>query len=184
MSAIIIDSVNQSPVPKRIVLGSDAWGIIQQGQCLFYRHCHPRASFPSDPSAGSEGSEFMANTRSARDEITAAVTSWPGVHAVPGDLGELGFKLGRREIGHLHGDRAAHFSFPKKLWAELREQGRIVPHPVFPDSQGPAARSIEHDADVREVIALFRLNYDRAVARNGLAGEARGEGMNAKASRR
>src|SRR5436189_2238747 len=126
----------------------------------------------------------MANTRSARDEITAAVTSWPGVHAVPGDLGELGFKLGRREIGHLHGDRAAHFSFPKKLWAELREQGRIVPHQVFPDSQGPAARSIENDADVREVIALFRLNYDRAVARNGLAGEARGEGMNAKASGR
>ncbi len=41
MSAIIIDSVNQSPAPKRIVLGSDAWGIIQQGQCLFYRHCHP-----------------------------------------------------------------------------------------------------------------------------------------------
>jgi len=76
----------------------------------------------------------------------------------------------------MHGDRAAHFSFPKKLWAE--------PHPVFPDSQGPAARSIENDADVREVIALFRLNYDRAVARNGLAGEARGEGMNAKASRR
>ena len=42
MLAIIIDSVNQSPVPKRIVLGSDAWGIIQQGQCLFYRHCRPR----------------------------------------------------------------------------------------------------------------------------------------------
>ena len=30
MSAIIIDSVNQSPVPKRIVLGSDAWGIIRK----------------------------------------------------------------------------------------------------------------------------------------------------------
>src|SRR5437899_10054576 len=142
MSAIIIDSVNQSPVPKRIVLGSDAWGIIQQGQCLFYRHCHPRASFPSDPSAGSEGSEFMANTRSARDEITAAVTSWPGVHAVPGDLGELGFKLGRREIGHLHGDRAAHFSFPKKLWPGRRQQGQILAPPGSPTSQGRTACSI------------------------------------------
>ena len=114
----------------------------------------------------------MANTRSARDEITAEVTAWPGVRAALGDLGELGFKLGRREIGHLHGDRAAHFSFPKKLWAELRGQGRIVPHPVFPDSQGPAARSIESEADVREVIALFRLNYERAVARSGLPDEA------------
>jgi len=117
----------------------------------------------------------MPNTRSARDEIIAAVTSWPGVHAAPGDLGELGFRVGRREIGHLHGDRTAHFSFPKKLWVELREQGRVVPHPVFPDSQGPAARSIENRADVRDVIALFRLNYDRAVARNCLSAEVRGE---------
>jgi len=30
MSTIIIDSVNQDPAPKRIVLGSDAWGIIQK----------------------------------------------------------------------------------------------------------------------------------------------------------
>ena len=117
----------------------------------------------------------MAKKRSARDEITAAVTSWPGVHAAPGELGELGFKVGRREIGHLHGDRAAHFSFPKRLWTELREQRRIVSHPVFPDSQGPAAHSIENEADVREVIALFRLNYDRAVARGGIPREAGGK---------
>jgi len=125
----------------------------------------------------------MAKTRSARDEITAEVTSWPGVHAEPGDLGELGFKLGRREIGHLHGDRAAHFSFPKKLWAELREQGRIAPHPVFPDSQGPAARSIENEGDVREVIALLRLNYDRAVARGGLPDDTRGDARRRSAQR-
>ena len=116
----------------------------------------------------------MANTRSASDEITAAVTSWAGVHAESGDLGELGFKVGRREIGHLHGDRAAHFSFPKKLWVELREQGRIVPHPVFPDSPGLAARRIANETDVRDVIALFRLNYDRAVARRIL--NEKGEG--------
>ena len=121
----------------------------------------------------------MANTRSASDEITAAVTSWPGVHAAPGDLGELGFKVGRREIGHLHGDRAAHFSFPKKLWVELRGRGRIVPHPVFPNSPGLAARAIRNGTDVREVIALFRLNYDRAVAR-GIPREAHDEGRNAK----
>src|SRR5437879_13921180 len=93
----------------------------------------------------------MSNTRSAKDEIMAVVTSWPGVDAAPGDLGELGFKVGRREIGHLHGDRAAHFSFPKKVWVELRAQGRIVPHPVFPDSQGLAARSSGTGGDARHV---------------------------------
>jgi hypothetical protein len=30
MSAIIIESVNQDPAPKRIVFGSDACGIIQK----------------------------------------------------------------------------------------------------------------------------------------------------------
>jgi hypothetical protein len=39
---------------------------------------------------------------------------------------------------------------------------------VFPDKQGPAARRIEDEADVRDVIALMRLNYDRVVARHGL----------------
>ena len=110
----------------------------------------------------------MTKSRTARERIREEVTSWPGVHAAPGDLGELAFQLGRREIGHLHGDRTAHFGFPKKLWAELREQGRIVPHPVFPTKEGPAARRIEGEADIRDVIALFRLNYDRIVARHGL----------------
>jgi len=107
----------------------------------------------------------MTETQTASERITAEVTSWPGVQAGPGSRGELAFTLGGRQLGHLHGDHAAHFSFPKDLWSELREQGRIVPHPVFPDKQGPAARRIENDADVRDVIALLRLNYDRAVSR-------------------
>jgi hypothetical protein len=77
------------------------------------------------------------------------------------------FKVGKREIGHLHGDRSAHFFFPKETWVELHEQGRIGHHPVFPDRQGPAARRIESEADVADMIALMRLNYDDAVRRCG-----------------
>ena len=66
-----------------------------------------------------------------------------------------------RLLGHLHGDHAAHFFFPKDVWAELYEQGRIVHHPVFPGRVGPAARRIEDDADVCDVIELMRLNYER-----------------------
>src|SRR5438270_5959797 len=107
----------------------------------------------------------MSSTPTPREQITEEVTSWPGVEAGPGRRGEFAFKVGRREIGHLHGDHAAHFSFPKQLWLELRGQGRIVDHPVFPGKQGPAARRIERDGDVRDVIALMRLNYDRAMQR-------------------
>ena len=99
--------------------------------------------------------------------ITDEVTSWPGVQAGPGRRGEFAFKVGRREIGHLHGDRAAHFSFPKDVWAGLFERGRITYHPVFPGKPGMAARRIESGADVQDVIALMRVNYDRVVERHG-----------------
>src|SRR3982751_3320686 len=103
----------------------------------------------------------MPKTQTPSAAITDEVTSWPGVEAGPGRRGEFAFKVGRREIGHLHGDHAAHFSFPKDVWAELREQGRIVEHPVFPGREGPGARRIDDEDDVLDVIRLMRLNYDR-----------------------
>jgi hypothetical protein len=109
----------------------------------------------------------------ASERITEAVTSWPGVTAGPGRRGEYAFTVGRRQLGHLHGNHAAHFSFPRHVWAELFEQGRIVHHPVFPGKEGPAARRIAGEEDVRDVIALLRLNYDRVVARHGVPEEAR-----------
>ena len=105
---------------------------------------------------------------SASQEITREVTSWAGVQAGPGRRGEFAFKVGRLEIGHLHGDRSAHFSFPKGVWTELFAEGRITYHPVFPDREGPGARRIETDSDVRDVIELMRLNYDRIIAARGL----------------
>ncbi len=114
----------------------------------------------------------MAKPRTASELITEEVTSWPGVEAGSGRRGEFAFRVGRREIGHLHGDRAAHFSFPKEVWADLFDQGRVVHHPVFPEKRGPAARRIESEADVRDVIELLRLNYLRVTARHGLPAEA------------
>jgi hypothetical protein len=103
----------------------------------------------------------MTQTQTASAQITDEVTSWPGVTAGPGRRGEFAFKVGRHEIGHLHGDHAAHFFFPKDVWAQLIEEGRIGPHPVFPDKRGPASRRITTEDDVRDVIALMRLNYER-----------------------
>jgi hypothetical protein len=108
----------------------------------------------------------------ASEQITAAVTAWPGVDAGYGGRGEYGFTVGRKEIGHLHGDHALHIGFPKAVWAELKEQGRIDYHPVFPGKPGYASRRLESEADVRDAIALLRLNYDRVVERHGVPAEA------------
>jgi len=102
----------------------------------------------------------------ASARITQEVTSWPGVAAGHGSRGEWAFKVGRREIGHLHGDHAAHFGFPKDVFDTYFAQGRITFHPVFPDRRGPGARRIGDDADVTDVIAILRDQYERAVSRS------------------
>jgi hypothetical protein len=107
----------------------------------------------------------MTDFPPASQQITDEVLLWPGVSAGPGRRGEFAFTLGRRELGHLHGDHAAHFSFPQELWTQLLAEGRIVHHPVFPGREGPAARRIENQADVEDVIVLLRLNYERLKAR-------------------
>ncbi len=112
--------------------------------------------------------------RTASERITAEVTSWPGVEAGTGDRGEFGFRLGRREIGHLHGDRVLHIGFPKDVWHELHDAGRIDYHPVFPGKPGFGSRALATDDDVEDAIALIRLNYERAVARHGAPSTPRG----------
>jgi hypothetical protein len=105
----------------------------------------------------------------ADEIITLEVASWPGVTAGAGSRGEFSFKVGRREIGHIHGDWVAHFGFPKDVWQELYDAGRIDYHSVFPGKKGWGARRIETEADVEDVIAILRLNYDRAMSARRLA---------------
>jgi len=109
----------------------------------------------------------MNTLTTASEQITAEVAAWPGVEAGFGDRGEFAFRVGRRELGHLHGDHAAHFGFPKDVWTALHTDGRIDYHPVFPGKPGFGARRIETEDDVRDVIELLRLNYDRVAGRQG-----------------
>lgn len=126
---------------------------------------------PSRPAAG-RSEEQASEARPASRRIAEVVTSWPGVEEGPGRSGELCFRIGRREFGHLHGDHVAHLGFPRALGARLREQGKVGPHPERPDHPSWAERRIEGETDVREVIGLLRLNYERVVARFGLPPEA------------
>ena len=93
--------------------------------------------------------------------IAAEVLTWAGTDAAWGPRGEHGLRLGDRELGHLHGDRVAHFGFPRDVGAALRAAGRVGPHPVNPHSPKMAARPLAAPGDVHDVIALLRLNYDR-----------------------
>ena len=84
----------------------------------------------------------MTTIQTPSERITEEVTSWPGVEAGTGERGEFAFKVGRREIGHLHGDWVLHIGFPRKLWTELKEQGGSTTTQSSPTSRaGPRVRS-------------------------------------------
>jgi hypothetical protein len=129
---------------------------------------HQSLSYEDEQRRSHVGRGGTMSEQRASERITEEVTSWSGVAAGPGRRGEFAFKVGSREIGHLHGDQAAHFTFPKPVWKRLFEEGRIDYHPIFPGREGLGARKIETDDDVEDAIALMRLNYERVVERHGL----------------
>lgn len=101
--------------------------------------------------------------------LTTEVLAWPGTSVRIGSRGEYAFVTDGGEIGHLHDDRVAHFGFPRDVGQALRDEGRVEPHPVNPHSPKLAARVIDSTDDVRDVLALLRLNYEREI--EGYGGE-------------
>ena len=93
--------------------------------------------------------------------IEREVGSWEGVSVHPHRFGGIEFRLGRRALGHLHGERWADLRFHRGIRDMLVETGRAQPHHVLPET-GWVSKRIAGDEDVAEVIELFRLGYERA----------------------
>ena len=60
----------------------------------------------------------------ARQRIQTAVLQWEGVTAHAHRFGGTEYRLGRREIGHVHADVLVDIPFPKQVRDELVTSGR------------------------------------------------------------
>jgi hypothetical protein len=96
---------------------------------------------------------------SAHDQVVREVSSWEGVSAHAHRFGGVEFRLGRRELGHLHA-RFADLPFTRPIRDELIAAGRARRHHVLPDS-GWVTVPMRDAAEARGVIELFRMNYER-----------------------
>src|SRR5437879_7886638 len=96
---------------------------------------------------GSPGAQ-RRTTEGAGERIRREVLSWPGVTEAPHRFGGVEFLLGKRELGHLHGDRLADLPFPVRVREELVRDGRALPHHVLPDS-GWVSYPIRDEAGIR-----------------------------------
>jgi hypothetical protein len=69
-------------------------------------------------------------------------------------------RVGRRELGHLHGQHLADLPFPVRIREQLVAAGQGILHHAHPTS-GWISVPIRGERDVNNVMALFRLNYER-----------------------
>jgi hypothetical protein len=92
--------------------------------------------------------------------IQVEVASWPGVTVERHGHGMVFFHVGRREIGHLHGNRLADLPFPVRIREKLVAEGKAEVHYLHPKT-GWVSYYIRNDSDVEPIVELFRLNYGR-----------------------
>lgn len=94
----------------------------------------------------------------AQNQITQAVLRWEGMTVEPHRFGGVEYRLGSREIGHIHGDRLVDIPFPKKVRDEVVAAGRAMPHHVLPET-GWISFYIREAGDVDRAIALLHDSY-------------------------
>jgi Family of unknown function (DUF5519) len=98
------------------------------------------------------------------DELLASidgeVLSWPGVSKDPDRSHVALYRLGRRQLGHIHLDGVVDLPFPRALHDGLISDGLAEPH----RGGFPAVVSyyIRVPEDVPGAVELFRMNYERA----------------------
>ncbi len=97
----------------------------------------------------------------AAEEIRQAVSSWPDVVARPHRFGGTEYRLGTREIGHMHGDYLVDIPFPKRVRDEVVAAGEAQPHHILPQT-GWVSFYIRDRSDVPRAIALFERSYQIA----------------------
>jgi len=92
--------------------------------------------------------------------VTEIVRQWDRVQVLPHRFGGVEFRVGNREIGHVHVGNVADLLVSVRMRRDLVAAGRATPHRTLPHS-GWISFRIRSEHDVPAVIALFRLNYDR-----------------------
>src|SRR5690606_16770160 len=99
----------------------------------------------------------------AGKRIGRAVMEWEGVTAHPHRFGGVEYRLGRRELGHVHGDLFVDVPLPRALRDEVVGAGAAEPHHVLPDSGWVTVALDDEDGEIRAV-ELLRRAYELALA--------------------
>jgi hypothetical protein len=107
----------------------------------------------------------------ARERIESEVLAWASIEAHRHRFGGCEYRIGKREIGHIHGDALVDIPFPVKVRDDVIAAGRAEQHHILPKS-GWVSFYLRKPEDIAEAIALLRLSYEIAVKQKGLVARA------------
>ncbi len=99
----------------------------------------------------------------ARQRIDAVVVGWPGVVSGEHRFGGLEWRLGKTEIGHIHGNTQLDIVFPSKVRDELVTSGQAQPHHIY--HQIGITFYINAPVHIDQAIQLLRRSYEIVQAR-------------------
>lgn len=81
------------------------------------------------------------------------------LHPTPIDRG-IEFRVNKRDMGHIHGDKLADLPFPNTIRKSLIASRKVLPHIIYPESMW-VSYFINNEEDISQIVELFRLQYDR-----------------------
>lgn len=99
--------------------------------------------------------------RDAQKRIVSAVREWAEVEVRPHRYGGFEFRLGKRELGHVHGDSLVDIPFPKQVRNEIVASGEAEPHHILPNS-GWVSLFLRANEDVERAIKLLERSFQLA----------------------
>ena len=98
----------------------------------------------------------------AQKRITETLLLWEGVSTAPHQFGGVEYRLGTRELGHIHGDHLVDIPFPKRVRDEIVNEGLAEPHHILPET-GWVSIYLRMEEDVQRAVALLRRSYEIAL---------------------
>jgi MFS family permease len=94
------------------------------------------------------------------ENIKHEILSWPGVTSNPYYFGGIEFRINKRDMGHIHGDKLADLPFPIEIRKDLIASGKALPHIIYPESMW-VSYFIRSEEDAPKIVDLFQMQYER-----------------------
>ena len=108
------------------------------------------------------------SVRGASKQIINTLLTWSGIASHPHRFGGTEFRIGKREIGHIHGDSLVDIPFPKKVRDEIVSAGEAQPHHILPET-GWVSFYLKEDGDVQKAIDLLKRSYQIALKQKNIS---------------